>query len=236
LSAWRSLGPPRTILFTLVSFFIAFAAEWSSTRVGFPFGLYYYTGATRGREIFLLNVPFMDSLSFTFLSYVSFALALFFEHRVHRKASPLSPTPYPHALAERTSPRVLLFATLFFVMIDLVIDPLAVRGDRWFLGEIFGYSHPGIYFGVPLTNFLGWGVVGGATFFIFQRVDRLLSLRGWGDPGFPSGDFRDFLGPALYYLILLFNLGMTFWIGEGLLGAIGVVIYLPVTLLLIRFC
>lgn len=228
MSAWRSIGLIRTILFTLVSFTIAFGAEFSSTRVGFPFGHYYYTGATRGQEIYLSNVPFMDSLSFTFLSYVSFTVGLFFEMRIRRH-----PGSSP-ALAARSSPRVLLSATLLFVLIDVVIDPLAVRGGRWFLGEIFGYTHPGMYFGVPVTNFLGWGAVGGATFFVFQRLDRLLARRGWGDPDFPSGDFRDFLGPALYYLILLFNVSMTFWIGETLLGAVGVLIYLPVTLLILR--
>src|SRR3546814_3647402 len=37
---------------------------------------------------------------------------------------------------------------------------LAVRGDRWFLGHIFYYPDGGAYFGVPLTNFAGWMVVG----------------------------------------------------------------------------
>ena len=52
---------------------VAFAAEWSSTRIGIPFGLYHYTGDTRGRELYLSNVPLFDSLSFTFLAYASLA-------------------------------------------------------------------------------------------------------------------------------------------------------------------
>ncbi len=46
--------------------------------------------------------------------------------------------------------------------LDVVIDPLAVRGDRWFLGRIFYYPEPGWYFGVPAANFAGWVVVGAA--------------------------------------------------------------------------
>ena len=37
---------------------------------------------------------------------------------------------------------------------------------------------------------------------------------------------------GLYYGVLIFNLSITFWIGEGLLGTTGVFIYLPVTVLL----
>src|SRR5207245_10051926 len=39
----------------------------SDLRTGIPFGWYFYTGSTRGQELYLSNVPFMDSLSFSFL-------------------------------------------------------------------------------------------------------------------------------------------------------------------------
>ena len=61
-----------------VTWLTAFVCELSSTRIGFPFGDYYYTGSTVGEELYLANVPFMDSLSFTFLLYASYCLALWF--------------------------------------------------------------------------------------------------------------------------------------------------------------
>ncbi len=67
---WR-----RAAAFTAWAGGLAFAAEWSSTRTGFPFGLYHYTGATVGRELYLSNVPFFDPVSFTFLAYASLGLA-----------------------------------------------------------------------------------------------------------------------------------------------------------------
>lgn len=158
-AGWYSIGFSRTLLFSCVSFGVAYSAEWASTRVGIPFGDYYYTGETKGQELFLANVPLMDSLSFTFLSYSSFTFALFFERPRWGRGKERN------FLEERTSPRVWASATLLFVLIDVVIDPLAVRGERWFLGNIFGYRHPGYYFGVPVSNFLGWGVVGGCIFF-----------------------------------------------------------------------
>jgi hypothetical protein len=37
------------------------------------------------------------------------------------------------------------------------------------------------------------------------------------------------LGCGLYYGVLAFNLAITFWIGEPLLGLTGLFIYLPIT-------
>ena len=232
MSAWSSIGLRRAILFVLISYSVAYAAEWSSTRVGIPFGAYAYTEDTRGEELFLANVPVMDTLSFTFLSYVSYTLALFFGRRDRREM----PWIREEALDRRTSVQALLLGTIFFVLIDVVIDPLAVRGDRWFLGKIFGYRYPGVYFGVPISNFAGWGVVGAVTIFLYQRADQWLGASEGKNPSFPRGDVRDFLGPGLYLCVLLFNLSVTFWIGEPLLGLAGVLIFSPVAVFSLRRC
>jgi uncharacterized membrane protein len=142
-AAW---GWRRAAAFTVWAGSLAFAAEWSSTRTGIPFGLYHYTGATVGRELYLSNVPFFDPVSFTFLAYGSLGLA-----------GQLLGAGEEAAQA-RTGARLRLagLAGLLMMWLDIVIDPLAVRGDRWFLGRIFYYPEPGWYFGVPLANFVGW--------------------------------------------------------------------------------
>src|SRR5213596_1172790 len=68
-AAVTRMGWAKTAAFSAVAWAIAYAAEFSSTRNGVPFGLYVYVDATRGRELWLSNVPFFDSLSFTFLCY-----------------------------------------------------------------------------------------------------------------------------------------------------------------------
>src|SRR5262245_42639324 len=73
--AWRDLGGRRALGFLVWGAAIAFAAEWASTRVGIPFGLYHYTGATAGRELFVSNVPAFDFVSFPFLAYASWCVA-----------------------------------------------------------------------------------------------------------------------------------------------------------------
>ena len=45
------------------------------------------------------------------------------------------------------------------VCLDLIIDPVALRGDRSFLGKLYYYPNGGLYFGVTIANFIGWFVV-----------------------------------------------------------------------------
>jgi uncharacterized membrane protein len=193
---WR-----RTLGFSACVWPVALLAELSSTRTGFPFGLYHYTGLTRGRELFIADVPFIDALSFIFLAYAAFCLARL-------------------ALAGRAVARwvMALAAGVLMMALDVVIDPLAVRGDRWFLGPLFAYDEPGAYFGVPLSNFGGWVIVGTA------GVGAYLAL------GKDQSGRRVWPGVALYYAVLGFNLTMTVEIGELLLAVIGATIHLVVVL------
>ena len=55
--------------------------------------------------------------------------------------------------------RVLILGAVLMVALDMVIDPVALRGYRWFLGQIYGYPEAGVYFGITLSQF--WGLVPG---------------------------------------------------------------------------
>ena len=189
------LGWRRTLVFAAWVWPLAWVTEFVSTRLGVPFGLYHYTGATRGQELYLANVPLMDPLSFTFLAYASFCLA----------RGALGPRAGLWSLA--------LTGGLVMMLLDVVIDPIAVRGDQWFLGRIFYYVDGGVYFGVPLSNFAGWTVVGAAA------IGGYLTLTGDG-----RGD-RPAPGIALYYAVLAFNLAVTAWIHEWVLLGLGLLLH-----------
>src|SRR5262245_23186689 len=207
VAATRDLGARRMLGFLLWGWAMAFIAEYASTRVGVPFGLYHYTGVTRGVELFIANVPFFDSLSFPFLAYASFCLAR-------------------RALGPVGRGRVTLLSGILMTLLDVVIDPVAVRGDRWFLGRVFYYPEGGVYFGVPLSNFGGWLVVGWLT--VGGYLIATGSRGGALDPD--RGSPR--LGIALYFGVLAFNLAITWWIGEiGLLAA-GILVHVVAFLLL----
>ena len=227
VAASRLLGWKRTGALFGVTWLTAFVCELSSTRIGVPFGDYYYTGSTVGEELYLANVPFMDSLSFTFLLYASYCLALWFVLPVQ----PASEASGRRLLArDSLSWPVIGLTCLFFTLIDVVIDPVALRGDRWYLGLIYGYPDPGVYFGVPLANFAGWFVVGLIAMTGYRLLDRSGLLPAFSH----SVPVKDVLpGCGLYYLVLLFNLAMTFRIGEWLLGLVGCALYVPVTALAI---
>lgn len=227
-SASRLLGWERTGVFFGVTWLTAIVCEFSSTRIGFPFGDYFYNASTVGQELYVFNIPFMDSLSFTFLLYASYCLALLFCLPCNGRPHPPRWTFIWHG--ELSWP-VILLTCVFFMFIDIVIDPVALRGDRWFLGLIYGYPDPGAYFGVPLANFLGWFIVG----FLAMTGYRLVDHRWTTLPPCPSPMVAGnlLLGCGLYYGVLIFNLAMTFWIGERLLGLSGLFIYVPITVFII---
>jgi hypothetical protein len=93
--------------------------------------------------------------------------------------------------------------------------------ESWFLGRIFYYAEPGTYFGVPLSNFAGWFLVGWAIagdylWAVGRRPQALGSLLG---------------GIGRYYEVVLFKHGITGWIGERTLLGAGIPVHVAVFLL-----
>lgn len=217
LIAITNIGTKRTVIFTVLAFVVAFLCEWSSAvaKTGFPFGLYYYLANTTDKELWIAGVPFMDSLSFTFLSYVSWELAV----------TLLSSTKK----INRHSWSVTLLASFLMMYLDIIIDPVALLGERWFLGKIYYYPNGGSYQGITLANFLGWFFVCATILRIFSIIDRRIKVNSKGISIYP---LKPFFPLGLYVGILGFNLFITFWIGEKELGVTGILILLPLLLMM----
>lgn len=229
-AAIRLIDWPRTWRFWLISWTTAFVCEFSSTRTGIPFGWYHYNGSTVGQELYFSNIPFMDSISFSFLLYAAYCVTLCFLLPRDNAGSASRLLPLRFDLAARTGRPALVLTALLFAVIDMVIDPVALRGDRWFLGKIYYYPDPGVHFGVPLANYVGWAVVGLISLSIYFPLDRRLTPLPTIDGA--STTHRVLLGMGLYYGVLAFNLAMTFWIGEFFMGVSGMLMHLPVLALL----
>jgi len=229
--AVTNLGWKRAVLFTIVAYLTAFICEWSSAvaATGFPFGLYYYIDQTSHRELWIAGVPFMDSLSFTFLSYVSLEMATILLCRPR-----WSDFRVENADRMRMTWKAALLASFLMMYLDIIIDPVALRGDRWFLGKIYYYPNSGAYFGVTIANFLGWFFVCFVIIRLFFLLDRLLFK---GDEKIHSGVLEYRLKPlgsiGLYFGVMGFNIFMTFWIGEILIGITCIIIILPLLVMIL---
>lgn len=236
VAASAHLGWKKTVCFSVVGYLISFLSELSSINTGFPYGWYYYIDATKDRELWIAGVPFFDSISYVFLAYCSYATALLV-------VSPAKSRRWDFVVLEtraiRRSLSVLFLGSLFQVFLDIIVDPVALQGRRWFLGQIYGYHEQGCHFGVPLSNYIGWLVVSALMVSALQIIDAKVGREAqrpaagiWNPP------FRALFGPLLYLSVIIFNISVTLLIGEKLLATTGIFIYtLPiaiVTVMVIR--
>ena len=217
----RATGIWGGVLRFAVAWGVAYLFEWSSARPGgwFPFGHYQYLPTTKDREIWLGILPLMDSLSFAFLAVGALGLTGL---AVRRSLGEILAAP---GWLWR---RLLPVAVLLFTAIDMVIDPVALRGSRWFLGQIYDYPDGGAYFGVTLSNFVGWAVTGTTILVLW----RFLPLRGEGreEGGAPDR----LLPPFLYLSVYLFNLSVALWLREWGIASADILLAIVVGGLLFR--
>ena len=229
VAAFSQIGLARTVVFTLLGYSIAFLSEYSSTRIGFPYGFYSYIETTRQQELWISNVPFMDSLSYSFLSYCSFSLAIFLNRPIARNNKNIKILNFEKGILQKST---LFYTPLLFVLLDVIIDPVALRGSRWFLGQIYHYHDHGLYFGVPLSNFAGWIIVGFCITYSFQ----LLNKRFYSESSSKTIEipYKDLLAPVLYFSVMLFNIFIAFYINEFFIGTCGLLIAGSILMLFIK--
>lgn len=209
LLAVMEQGWPRTLLWVLSSYLIAWFAEWGSINHGIPFGDYSYHYEALSEDLVIAGVPFFDTISFSFLSYVSYSFAVYF-------MSPLSGRGLglirEDTQESRWSWGTLILGSFLMMVIDLIVDPIANLGEYWFLGKIYHYPNPGVHFGVTFANYCGWFIVAFVTLTTNRFLDGWLALKGH-----PRAPLLRFPGLALFSPlfwtgIVGFQLGVTWLI------------------------
>lgn len=136
----RWLGSARAALVGVVLSLFAYVIEYVGLVSGFPYGSFAYS-ALMGPKVFG-SLPLLLPVAYLPLVFGGTALSAFF--------------------VKKTFVRIVT-ATVFLVLFDLVLDPGAVAIGLW------SFSAGGWYYGVPLTNFVGWllsGFVSCALFFL----------------------------------------------------------------------
>lgn len=204
-------GIRKTLLWLISGYLIAWLSELSSIHNGFPYGTYKYVYENMSGELMFFGVPFFDSLSYVFLTFAGFTTASYL----------LSNKELADQKSLKTGIALIFLGAFLTMTLDVIIDPVATMGEKWFLGKIHYYVHPGRYFGVPLTNFAGWFLVAfaiiGFNVFAWHAFPRF----------FKQKSFKlkwSFVYPAFYISIALFQIVMAFIINATRLGMASVMI------------
>lgn len=126
---YSAWGARRTLRVAVVVVVVTFAAEALGSHTGFPFGHYDYTDRLQPQ---LFHVPLLIPLAWFMMAPSAWALA----NRYRQKAW-----------------QFILISALILVAWDLLLDPQMVHWDLW------QWQSPGLYFGIPLSNYAGWFLV-----------------------------------------------------------------------------
>jgi uncharacterized membrane protein len=148
--SWRDM-----LVFTAICLTVSNALENLSIVTGFPFGHYHY-GDALGPKLFL--VPLLIGPAYLGMGYLSWTLARLILGGRRPRADRLFAVP----------------AIAGFVMVswDLTFDPIAST-----IGHSWIWRDGGAYFGVPVSNFLGWYL----TVYVFFQLFALYLRRRLGD-------------------------------------------------------
>lgn len=204
------MGPLRTAIWLIVGYTIAWASEYASITTGFPYGWYHYIYDNLQGEWLVKGVPIWDSASYPFMIFASYTLARW-------AIGPFSlSAPLSSCKKWITFP---LAGALLTTLLDVVTDPLAHQGEKWFLGKIYYYPTPGWYFDVPMANFAGWFSI---AFTVIVVTTAIFSL--FPPPRTPSKERYPIVYPLFYFAIALFNIIITYWIGDYPLAACSTIV------------
>lgn len=171
----------RTMLvFAAICVVIGNAVENLGVATGFPFGRYRFL-ELMGPKVF--NVPVMLGLAYIGMAYVSWMLACLI------LKAPASPATASSIIATP------LLASLIMTTWDLAQDPVwstILHGWIWYDG--------GVWFGVPVSNFIGWYVNLFVIYLLFA-----LYLRRRGPAALAVGTPALWPAPVFYALCAVGN-------------------------------
>lgn len=149
-------GKKNIIIFFLITWIVSFSLENLSIATGFPFGFYHYS-PTLG----ILTVPLIIIFAYFSIGYLSWML------------SHVLTGQYSKKLEGKQIFIVPFIAAFIMVMWDLTVDPISST-----LQGLWIWTYPGVYFGVPISNFFGWFLVVYLFFQIFalylSKYDNIL--------------------------------------------------------------
>lgn len=141
---WKSIA-----VFIVATLAVSTVLEISSILNGFPLGHYYYTSLLGPKVGF---IPVFVYVSYISLGYLAWVLATLLVDEVRRNSNLITTVIAP------------LTASVLMVAWDLSADPIGST-----IKHAWIWTQGGAYFGVPLSNFVGW-------FFILYLIFQLFAV------------------------------------------------------------
>ena len=163
-------GLLNMITFVIISFSIGIVMEIIGTKTGLIFGGKYEFNLKLSPGPSIYRIPLIIPLSWSGLIYMILNYCeLVFGSSFY--------------LSVNQNITLLLLPSILMVLLDLVLDPIAVDEKRW------SWKESGSYYGVPLFNFAGWFFTTFLIFYIFNmfqsdfKIDKEINFFFMYSPG-----------------------------------------------------
>ena len=176
LILYNAWGLRRTVFVFVLLAGLSFLAELLGSSTGFPFGKYHYTHVLQPQ---IAGVPVLIPLAWMMMLPPAWAVAHFITRGSGRAIS------------------FLVVSALAFTAWDLFLDPQMVAWDFW------RWDTPGLYFGIPLSNYLGWVLISALLTYVLNPREipagplSLVYVLTWDLQTTGQGIFWQQPGPAL---------------------------------------
>ena len=178
------------VVFAVICLVVSNIFENLGVATGFPFGPYHYTDAL-GPKLFY--VPLMIGPAYLSVGYMAWVLATILVGDVRRGAGAFSTFAAP------------FIAAFIMVLWDLTMDPSASTVQKWWIWESGGG-----FFGVPVSNYLGWFL----TVYVFMQLFALY-LRARGPVPEQPQPKSYFIQAIAMYAIVALGFVLTFLVEDS---------------------
>ncbi|WP_048190942.1 carotenoid biosynthesis protein [Methanobacterium sp. SMA-27] len=160
------LGKTKTALFFSIALIFGLVSEVLGVKFGWIYGHYYYNPILT--PAFFGLVPVVNVISWAFIIYISYIFADIILEFNNKK----------FYLKNKGRPFVFLLIILLSMIsgmvatnMDMLIDPVVVANHAWF------WIDSGPYFGIPISNFVGWFLVVFSVTFLFRVVEFIIDKK-----------------------------------------------------------
>lgn len=166
-----TLEKKKTSIFFIAAFFFALFSESVGVKYGLIFGHYYYNPALT--PFFFGLVPVMNVVSWLPVIYMSYTFANMILNGFG--------SPKPNIKQNKLYMLILLvllsaISGLVATNLDMLVDPVVVSTQGWF------WIGGGPYFGVPISNFIGWFMVTFVFTFLFRLYESFKKVNDLSKP------------------------------------------------------